>query len=333
MRPYARQPRIADGVRPVNLRTDLRPLADLIELVFLDSMDSSGRSAVREMRFLSNMGFGLNLIARLNELALGISLGFVYIKNGKLVGNVSVYPARYPAVLGETWILANVAVHPDYQRAGFAHDLMLAGLDLLRKRGAVRAILQVNADNMSALRLYERHGFVYERAWRAWRRSGFAQAPFDRRDGFHISRRRPGEWQAEYALAQAARPNSRGGLGWLKPLHKAAFHTPLWKQLRDMVSLNSLERMVIRDESAGEILASCWLESTVSLGNIRAWLFTTPNIDHHPHAQSLLGNLVSRYSRSTIVIEHPRDDEAVNELLKQHQFKVKRELWHMRLDL
>ena len=90
-----------DGVRPVNLRTDLRPLADLIELVFADSMDSSGRSAIREMRYLSSLGYGLKLIARLNELALGISLGFVYVLDGKLVGNVSVYPANYPVGFGD----------------------------------------------------------------------------------------------------------------------------------------------------------------------------------------------------------------------------------------
>ena len=87
VRPIVARPPAADGVRPVNLRTDLRPLADLIELVFSDSMDSSGRSAIREMRFLSQMGYGLKLIARMNELALGISLGFVYIMDGKLVGN------------------------------------------------------------------------------------------------------------------------------------------------------------------------------------------------------------------------------------------------------
>ena len=109
-----------DGLRPVDLRSDLRPLADLIELVFADSMDSSGRSAIREMRYLSHFGYGLKLISRLNELALGISLGFVYVMDGKLVGNVSVYPASYPKELGETWILANVAVHPDYQRRGIA---------------------------------------------------------------------------------------------------------------------------------------------------------------------------------------------------------------------
>ncbi len=332
-RPFAAHPPVADGVRPVNLRTDLRPLADLIELVFSDSMDGGGRSAIREMRFLSRMGYGLKFIARLNELALGISLGFVYIKDGKLVGNVSVYPASYPAALGETWILANVGVHPDFQRSGIARELMLASLDMVRKRGAARIILQVNYDNAPALRLYERHGFVYERAWRIWRRSGFTQASFAGIDNFHITRRRPSEWQSEYALAQAARPNNLGGLGWLKPLHRAAFQTPFWKQLRDVISLNSLERLIIRDEAAGDILASCWLESAVSFGNIRAWFFASPQIDHRPYAQAHLGNLVSRYSRSTIVVEHPRDDEVVSELLKQHQFKIKRELWHMRLDL
>ena len=124
-----------DGVRPVNLRTDLRPLADLIELVFADSMDSSGRSAIREMRYLSSLGYGLKLIARLNELAQGISLGFVYVLDGKLVGNVSVYPANYPSGFGETWILANVGVHPDYQRRGIAGELMRASLEMIRRRG------------------------------------------------------------------------------------------------------------------------------------------------------------------------------------------------------
>ncbi len=333
VRAIAARPPVADGVRPVNLRADLRPLADLIELVFSDSMDSSGRSAIREMRFLSQMGYGLKLIARMNELALGISLGFVYIMDGKLVGNVSVYPASYLAALGETWILANVAVHPDYQRRGIAHELMRASLEMIRKRGAARIILQVNHDNVPAQRLYESHGFIHERAWRVWRRSGFHSAPFASSSDYQVSRRRPSEWQAEFALARAARPNNRGGLGWLKPVQKAAFHTPFWKQLRDLLSLNSIERLVIRDRASGDILASCWQESAVSFGNIRAWLFASPEIDHGPFAEALLGNLVSRHNRATIVFEHPRDDYIVNGLLKYHQFNIKRELWHMRVDL
>jgi hypothetical protein len=65
----------SDGLRSVNLRTDLGELADLIELVFADSMDENGRAAIREMRYLSHLGAGLALVGRLNEMMLGISMG------------------------------------------------------------------------------------------------------------------------------------------------------------------------------------------------------------------------------------------------------------------
>lgn len=332
-KPIVSRTPVRDGVRPVNLRTDLRPLADLIELVFADSMDHGGRSAIREMRFLSQLGFGLKLVARLNELALGISLGFVYVLDGKLVGNVSVYPAGYPAGLGETWILANVAVHPAYQRRGIANALVEAGLDMVRNRGAVRLILQVNYDNTAAQQLYAKQGFIYERAWRVWRRSGFLRAPFSNSRDYKIRQRKASEWEAELALAETARPNSRGGIGWLKPVHTAGFHTPVWHQIRELLALNNTERLVIRDETAGRLLAACWLEGAVSFGDLRAWLFAAPDIDPFPLAKALLCYLISRYSRSTIIVEHPRDDETVNDLLRSFQFTIKRELWHMRMDL
>lgn len=331
-RPIAAPLPKVDGVRPVNLRTDLRQVADLIELVFADAMDSSGRSAIREMRYLSHMGVGLNLISRMNDLAMGISLGFVYIMDGRLVGNVSIYPASYPKDLGETWILANVGVHPDYQRRGIASRLMDASLEMISRRGGARVILQVNYNNDSALRLYERHGFSYERAWRVWRRSGFVRSPVICRHNFQIARMRHNEWSAEYALAQAARPNSRGGIGWLKPLHKSTFYTPPWKQLLNLISLNSIERLIIRDDNSQEIAASCWLESAGAFSNIRAWLFASPQIDHRLHAEALINDMVNRNERATILMEHPRDDDVVNDLFKSHQFQVKRELWHMRLD-
>jgi len=333
IRPIEASTREIDGLRPVNLRSDLSPLADLIELVFADSMDSSGRSAIREMRYLSHLGYGLKLISRLNDLALGISLGFVYVVDGALVGNVSVYPAGYPKELGETWILANVAVHPDYQRRGIAHRLVDACLDMIRRRAGARVILQVSTDNIAAQRLYERLGFRYERAWRLWRRSGFIRSPALAAPAYSVAHLRGEEWKAEYKLAQAARPNAQGGIGWLKPVHQSRFTIPAWKRLLRLLSLSGLEKLVIRAESGREILASCWLENAASFSNVRGWLFCAPELDHGPLAEALLNNVVSRYDRSTIHIEHPLDDTTVNNLLKHHQFKVSRELWHMRLDL
>ncbi len=322
-----------EGLRPVNMRTDLRPLADLIELVFADSMDSNGRSAIREMRYLSHMGYGLNLISRLNDLALGISLGFVYIMDGQLVGNVSVYPAGYPKDMSQTWILANVAVHPAFQGRGIAGELVEACLEMIRQRSGKRVILQVNHDNRAALRLYERQGFLYERAWRHWRRSGFASSPFCDGHDFHITRLGHSEWKAEYSLAQEARPNASGGLGWLKPTHESSFRVPPWKRLMNLFSLNSAEKLIIRDESTLAILASCWLESLISFSDIRLRFFASTGLDYHPHAEALFCNVLARYPRSTISIEHPRDDDIINDLLSRYQFKIKRELWHMRLDL
>jgi len=322
-----------DGLRPVNLRTDLRPLADLIELVFAESMDEGGRAAIREMRYLSHMGYGLNLISRLNDLALGISLGYVYIADGKLVGNVSIYPAGYPKGMGSAWIIANVGVHPDYQRRGIAYQLMQASLDMIRERNGKQAILQVNYDNIGAQRLYESLGFMYERAWRVWRRSSFVKAPIAHNHNYHITRLRSSEWQAEYDLAQRVRPNSRGGLGWLMPLHKSYFHAPWWKKLVDFFSMNSTEKLIIRDDNTDELLASYWLESSMSTTSMRTRLLIEPDGNHAPIADALLNNVLRRFSRSTILFEHPREDEPVNELLNAYQFKVKRDLWHMRLDL
>ena len=326
-------PLLDDGLRPVNLRTDLRPLADLIELVFADSMDSSGRSAIREMRYLSHIGYGLHLASRLNELMLGISMGFVFVADGQLVGNVSVYPSGYPKDMRAAWILANIGVHPAYQRRGIAGDLVNAAVGMIAKRRGQQVILQVNRDNHAALRLYERQGFSYERAWRNWRRSGFIKGPAAEDSGFQIARLRPHEWKAEYALAQAARPNARGGLGWLKPVHQSYFQIRPWKRLLNLLSLNHIERLIIRDGARDQIVASCWVESLVSSSTIRLRLFTLPSIDHRPYAEALLCHVLDRYPRSSITIEHPGDDETVNELLTRYQFKVKRDLWHMRLDL
>ena len=332
VKPLASTAAADKGLRPVNLRTDLRPLADLIELVFADSMDSAGRSAIREMRYLSHMGYGLKLIARLNDLALGISLGFVYIMDGKLVGNVSVYPAQYPKEMGETWILANVAVHPDYRRRGIAQSLVAASLDMIRRRAGARVILQVSYDNVPAQRLYERLGFLYERAWRVWRRSGFVLSPAAEPPGLSVSHLNGNEWAAEFALAQSARPNRQGGIGWLKPVHRAAFYCPWWKRLLSLMSLSGAERLVIRDESARAIVASCWLERAMGFSSVRGWLFVSPQVDHRACTESLLDYVVSRNERSSIQFEHPQDDAIANELFKHHRFMVNRELWHMRYD-
>src|SRR5690242_19762313 len=137
-------------------------------------MDSNGRAAVREMRTLSR---GLNFLPGLNDLAQGMGLGYVWIADGRLVGNVSTYPANGADNLKQAWVIVNVAVHPDYQRRGIAQELMQSTKNLIRARGGQSAILQVDADNATARRLYSRLGFIEERGWTTWRRNGLSNRP------------------------------------------------------------------------------------------------------------------------------------------------------------
>ena len=324
----------ADGLRPVNLRTDLAPLADLIELVFAESMDQSGMAAVREMRYLSRMGVGLSLLPGMNDLVQGISLGYVWIADGKLVGNVSVYPVRWPPAPGRAWTIANVGVHPDYQRQGIATTLMRAAMDMIRQRDGAVAMLQVDAHNDTAHRIYERLGFVSERTWTVWRRSSSTRAPLPlHHSHVQIVRRRREEWQAEYALAQRLRPAEQGGLGWQRPLHHSQFTRQWWQQLGDLFSMRSIERLVIRSADEQALQAALWVETGFMVSSTQLTLLVDPFYQEE-YTRVLLNYITRRHDiRHHLMIEHPSDDTVTTQILREYQFRSQREVIHMRWDV
>ena len=322
----------SDGLRPVNLHTDLAPLADLIELAFADSMDNSGRAAVREMRTLSRLRPEFQALLGVNELVQGISLGYVWINDGRLVGNVSIYPADIPAKLGKTWIIANVAVHPDYRGRGIASQMMRVSMQEIRKQGT-RAILQVDASNNVAQRLYERLGFVRERLWTHWkRRSALRIPPATTRQPFYITRRRDEEWRAEYALAERVRPTQLGGVGWQRPLYPGLFRPSLLKRIKNMLSLRSIERLIVRSDSERDLHASLWIESAFAASSVQLTMMVDPEYVG-TYDEALLNLAIRRHgARSSLQIEHPDDDTLAKALFIRHGFQSQRTLLHMRWD-
>lgn len=322
---------VRDGMRPVNLRADLAPLADLIELVFADSMDSSGRAALREMRYMSRVGFGLGLLSRMNGGAFGINLGYVWIADNRLVGNVSVYAANFPAEVGSTWIIANVGVHPQYQRRGIARQLMRASMDMIRQRKGTAAILQVDADNFPARNLYHSLGFIDERTWITWQRySSMRLPPAVIHPDVYIRHRRRTEWQAEMRLAARIRPQAHGGLGWLRPLHASQFRKSLWGILSDWISLQGTERLVAASKTDDHLLGSLWIENAFA-SKTRLTLLVDP-AGQGIYDELLLQNAIRRLGRSTLVIETPADEQATASVLKRNHFVPQREVVHMRWD-
>lgn len=329
---------VVEGMRPINLRTDLAQLADLIEIVFADSMDSNGRATLREMRYLSKLGVGLPLLSRLNELALDVSMGYVWVDNDRLVGNVSVYPTNWPADLGSAWIIANVGVHPDYQRRGIARQLMRASMEMIRQRSSKTyrnsvAILQVDIDNHPARHLYRTLGFVEERAWTTWRRSSAARRPESppQPARVFITRRRRSQWGDEFALAQRLRPHDLGGLGWLKPLHRTQFRKSLWGNLIDALNLRTTERLIIQSEADDSIAASLWIENMLG-GRATLSMMVDPAYQG-VYDDLLLGTVVRRLGHMPMSIEHPEDETTSSRILEKYHFTRQRTVMHMRWDV
>lgn len=326
----------ADGVRPVNLKTDLEALADLIEMAFAQSMDSGGRAAIREMRSLSHVGLGLNMLANMNDMMQGVGLGFVYVTDGRIVGNVSIYPATLPREADPASIIANVAVHPDYRGRGIARALMNRSLDVIGQRGGVpargaapTAILQVETQNAAAVHLYDTMGFRTEGVWTTWKRHSSTRLAPASGEVPYITHRRRGEWRDEMALARSVR-SAAGGIGWLRPLVPSLFNRGVWRSLVDAFNLRSVERLIVRPQDALFIGASLWIEAAFAASSVQLTLMVAPDYTN-TYGEALLKTAVRRFgTHGSLQIEHPADDDAVSALLERLGFMRQRTLTHMR---
>jgi ribosomal protein S18 acetylase RimI-like enzyme len=150
-------------LRRFDARTDLLPVADLVERCFNETLDADGRRYIQNMRRTAESPQFFRWASGVSELSGAPFNGFVWEREGAIIGNLSLIPM--PARGEKIFLIANVAVHPDHRRKGIARSLTDAALEESRRRRADRVWLHVRADNPAAIRLYERLGFT-ERARR-----------------------------------------------------------------------------------------------------------------------------------------------------------------------
>src|SRR5205085_11606030 len=99
-----------NGLQPVDLGRHLGGIASLIELCFGAELDAGGRGLIREMQLLSRAGPAVRVLQALTFGQQPWNTGFVWVEDGQVVGSVSTQPA---AARASSWLVANVAVHPD----------------------------------------------------------------------------------------------------------------------------------------------------------------------------------------------------------------------------
>ena len=154
--PRAMRGTIQSGIRPFDIGRDLRPVAELIADAFTNELDPRGLAALREMRIMSHLSGLLKLLSRSTGDLDDVFSGFVWVEDGKIVGNVTVQRAdKY----GNRWQIANVAVARQHRGRGIARRLMEQALAHVSNSDGRWAVLQVYDHNKVARHLYSQLGF------------------------------------------------------------------------------------------------------------------------------------------------------------------------------
>lgn len=194
----------ASHIRKVNVSEDLLAIADLIEICFSSTLDDDGREYLRHLRWAARDMNYLRWLQGAAERIASPLYGFVWVEDNRIVGNLSLIPVSRRGQA--TFLIANVATHPEYRGRGIGHQLTQIALDNLRERGIKTAWLQVRDDNPTAQRLYRSLGFV-ERARRTtWMCQPTPAYPVPAPDGIVVTRRRQQDWEMQRAWLREIYP-------------------------------------------------------------------------------------------------------------------------------
>lgn len=315
------------GLQPIDLRYHIGGLADLIELSFASEMDAGGRSVIREMRFVSHFGIALPFLNAIGLLQYPWLLGYAWVEEGRVVGCVNTQ--RASAQTG-AWLIANVAVHPNYRRRGIAWALMKATLDLIHNQGGVTVMLQVDDDNLGAIELYRRLGFAGFTTQTAWTRPALMPAPEWPQTDLLIRPRRPGEWAEQMALARRVRPE---GFLWNQPLRATDFNPTPGMQLDQWLAGQTQEHWVAEAPQTRQLVGTLIVRVNYPEGD-RLILCAHPDFNGRVEKPLLAEGLRRLAGRPWVArIEHSADDAPTAEVLREYKFEPGRTLRWMKLTM
>ena len=217
----------ARGLRPINSMRDLVGITTLIEHAFAEDMDANGRAHMREMRWMGTLFGWMDWLASPGQ---GLMPGYMWIEDGRIVGNVTV---RQLSMFGHGWMIGNVAVAPEWRGRGIGRQLMDAGIELVRHNHGEWIALQVRTDNDVARKLYQTLGFADtgEMVYLECRNPGDYRAtkPAPIVSG-HLRPARSNDMDQLYTLAQSFVPDS---VRWAEPVYRSQFDLSRERNLTD----------------------------------------------------------------------------------------------------
>ena len=283
-------------LRPIEPRRDLAAVADLVELCFADTLDSEGRRYIQGMRTAASSPGYLFFASAAEEFAgLPVS-GFIWEEDGRIVGNLSLIPTRIEGQ--KAYLIANVAVHPNYRRRGIGRALTQEGIEIARHSGAPSVWLQVREKNDSAIQMYQELGFK-ERARRTtWYSSSTytsAELPTE------IQIRPPGDaiWKTQHPWLDRAYPPE---LRWHLPFKTENFRPGFSGWIQRLLKGMSIQQWTAWKQ--GRLIGVISCQSTLGMSNL-LWLAADPEQEDQA-ADVLLHHVRQVYGgRRSFVFDYP----------------------------
>ncbi len=199
-------------LRPLNIVRDLPGVADLVEKCFADTMDADGRNYIQQMRHAGQDNVFLRWASSAVETVSMPLSGYVWEENGEIIGNVSLIPHRHGRK--KFYLIANVAVRPDYRKRGIGRALTEAAMEHAKLHRAGETWLHVRDDNPVAIGLYLSMGFV-ELARRTTWQSEPDRNPGSKKPSMDFTKRSAGDWPIQETWLRRIYPDV---LNWYQPM-------------------------------------------------------------------------------------------------------------------
>lgn len=325
--PISAQEHIRSGPRPINLGRDVRPVLALLNLSFGPVRDRQGRVVSDRFSLSQSAPFA----RRLGMASRGFIPGFVWEESGRIVGNVTLLESP----IHGRYLIANVAVHPEFRRRGIARGLMYEALAHIESWHGHQVYLQVESDNAAAIDLYHSLAFDEVGAVGRWQATANRLRP-PSRDlllGPPPRALRGREWRVARELD---RLGFNPDLNWPAPPGPDHYRSGLLKRLGDLLNGRRQETWVVEAHDSQKPDLSGLADIVSEWGRPHYLrLCIAPSWKGRIEA-TLLDVAVRRLRRfrnSSVWLNIPVGDSATDSLLEASNFQLRRSLTVMRKNL
>jgi ribosomal protein S18 acetylase RimI-like enzyme len=297
-------PLISTNLRPIDIRNDLAQIADLIELCFKDHLDADGRVYLDQMRRAARNAQYLTW-AMSTKIQMPVC-GYVWEDAGRITGNVSLMPVNKDG--SRAFMIANVAVHPDYRRLGIGRVMTEQALEYCASQKCRAAWLQVRDDNLGAQHIYTSLGFKERNRRATWIVDPVLyNPPKITNSTFESGRRKNADWELQASwLDEIYPPAVRWNLPFRRDVFRPGIRQDFWRFFNDLYVRHWAAR---RDQQLAGVVS--WTPSHLAEDNL--WLAPAPELETEAILCALPAAITSRNSQRPLTLNYPagRGDDAL----------------------